>query len=195
MNIFSWRGGGLPVQVGRTLIREILRAEGPVVLPLNEESVRVAAKFARKPSYVRQLVEKDFHLRDLCGLATYVMSQGKVVLPLFDAEHERIARRHLSADFWRLPSEVDVTAYMRNQVFEAEARQMLHHFERFRANPPALLFAEDNHAIVLGKLFRRKVMWLTKPSTVFGEPRQTAKKTFRKIMEIMRGRPKPKKRR
>lgn len=177
------------MQSAKRLLEMIMEAQGPIVLPLSHETIETAKRLATKRDEIAAMTLKHLHLSEVYLLAAYAASHGKEIQPLYTKEHGRIARRFLSVNFENLPESVDATAYMHDRAFQAEAHQMLHHFERFRTNPPALIFAEDTHAIILGRLLRKKIHWLTKPSTVFGKRRRFSNITLGKIMEIMRGKP------
>ena len=175
MKIISWHGGAFSEQSGRRLVELVSNAQGRIVLPLTEQEVKDARQIASDPHERTAFAKNSLHLTDPYFLAIWAMGQGKEVSHLRTKAYDEIARRwgHLARNLDALPSGANADAYMLRQLHAAEAQRALHQFERFRNDKPALILAEETTAAVLGRMFRTRPTYLTKPSR---EARRLARK-------------------
>lgn len=178
------------------LLPFVTSARGAVVLPLDKGSIAYAARIAENSASMKRVETSGLHFMDFTYLAAFAIRAGVMILPLYDKKHfelmgEALSEvRHLDS----LPPGVDASAHFRNKVFQAEAKQMLHHFDRFKDDKPEIMVAEDTHAMVLSRLFRVRRQKLTKDSHWYGHAEKLASLTLGHIMEELRGKPKPRKR-
>ncbi|GEM_PF-6341352 len=193
MKIFSWHGREISKQTWVKLLEEVRKTKGTVVLPLREMDLSAARAIASKPSEIRKITDSNYPSMYLAHLAAVAISEGRNIVPLFDSgffqsnvslvDQSKAKLRHGATGEWeefamRLPDLIGDS-------------QMEYTFQRFKKNRPHLLFAEDNQARVLGRLFRVKVNKLTADSDGVNT---LIKKSTGRLLERFRGKPKPQKR-
>lgn len=151
------------------ILQAIARANGPVVLPMGVESIAYCRRAAQDPEIVQRIITNQAGLSVLY-LAIYSMKLGKRVIPMFNSAWKKIGAQHRQAyvDFESLVSRSNDLARARVQYahreYSIEAARLKNFYERFRKISPALIVAEDNYAIIFGKLFRTRVQRLSRHS-------------------------------
>lgn len=186
MEIASWNSGHLTEEQARRLSDLILRTNGPIVMPIEARGIKSLKAEARKLKLheIQEMASGNGTLME--GIARLAIKQGKEILPFHTAETLEISRKALraaEAGMHHIPDSADPQEFMRNAIHEGQAKVMLNRFEAYRKNPPALLIAEDNNAIIFGKLFKKPLIMITEHSE--GVER-IAQHTMEKIDERLR---------
>lgn len=170
MEILSYRESRIfSKQATDRILQSIARANGPVVLPVDIESIAHCRRAARDPAVVAAIAKNPYGL-DVISLAIYSMAQGKQIVPMFNSAWKKLGKQHHQAyaAFESLSSRSNDLARARVQYahreYSIEAARLKNFYERFRKISPALIVAEDNYAIIFGKLFRTRVQRLSRHS-------------------------------
>ncbi len=148
-------------------------AEGPVVLPLRDWEVAKLKEMASNPQTkpAREIaVSFDKHPK-IYKLGLLALMGGKDVSALFTGVMMKRGseqfRGKVGVAFHHQTNREQSKLILADATADFEAERMLTAFERLRKNKPALIIAEDNQAIELGRLFRVKITKATahSPST------------------------------
>lgn len=171
MKIYSFNSDDWSKDTSDRVLKLIAAAKGPVVLPIEHDVLAWCREEAKKPRLVEELKRTKMGLAPFY-VAILALAEGKVVFPFFNREdkkiQKKIGRRYFIRETLSEHTDDLVRLEAIRRRFEAgvDAERMLSLYKRFQLTRPELVFAEDNFAIVLGKLFRVRVHPLTRHSRV-----------------------------
>lgn len=170
MEILSYRESRIfSKQATDRILQSIARADGPVVLPVDIESMAYCRRAAQDPDAVKRIVNNQDGL-GILYLAIYSMALGKRVVPMFNSAWKKLGKQHHEAyaafesSTSRSNDLIRARVQYAHREYSIEAARLKNFYERFRKISPALIVAEDNYAIIFGKLFRTRVQKLSRHS-------------------------------
>lgn len=168
MEILSYRESRIfSKQATDRILESIAQANGPIILPVHSDSIAYCRRAARDPQVVASITNNPYGL-DIISLAIYSFAQGKQIVPMFNSAWKRIGKRHHEAfaAYESMASRSDNLSLARvlfnHNEYSIEGARFKNFYDRFRKISPALIVAEDNYAIIFGKLFRTRVQRLSR---------------------------------
>ncbi|VVC00290.1 Uncharacterised protein [uncultured archaeon] len=198
MKIVSWNGNNISPQTGQFFLQQVRAANGPIVLPLMDRDVAQLKILASKPE--ANVIAKSFYGDPMIyKLGLIAILEGKDVRPLFTGPMMKRGQGKFALPIPRSLAERLVQAQDPTKgvavghqewvkledaaMANVEAHRMTAVFERYRKQKPALIIAEDNQALQLGRMFRVRVTRATKHSH---NAEKIANRVMRRFTEIMR---------
>lgn len=189
MEIYSVRSPTSLSKQTAGIIRDlVLRANGPIVLPLSSRDIAYFRTEAQNPEVVRAFQNSPFTLA-IWMIAILALSRNKIVLPFYTSDFNRLNKKYgqieLGAErLLDVTNDRDlVNAFRRRGIAHVSAEQMVALWSRWRITKPALVIAEDNFAHVLGRLLRVKVHRLTRDDP---QTPNFVRRTMREIPYVFR---------
>lgn len=144
----------------------VLAAKGPIVLPLDLETIHSCKKIAQQPAFVQAIRTHTYPLNFLM-IAVLALAEKKIIFPFYNSDFKKIGKKFGPIEraaeklFERTEDHKRVANFRKRGVAGMTAEQLVAIHSRWQKNPPELIIGEDNFVRVLGRLFRIKVHRLT----------------------------------